>query len=142
VTAQDLTGTARALVADDKGLLAMDASTPACNRRFAALGIPQIEEARRAYRELIVATTGLGDASAASSSTTRRSATQDGTPFVKVITDVGITPGIKAEAVDEVSDATVSCLLRSVPAAVPGPIRRTGLARSNAMHVRFKSRLP
>jgi fructose-bisphosphate aldolase, class I len=61
VTEQDLIGTARALVADDKGLLAMDESTPTCNRRFAALGIPQIEEARRAYRELIVTTPGLGE---------------------------------------------------------------------------------
>jgi hypothetical protein len=49
------------LVADDKGLLAMDESTPACNRRFAALGIPQAEEVRRAYRELIVTTPGLSE---------------------------------------------------------------------------------
>ena len=33
--------TARALVAGDKGLLAMDESTPTCNRRFAALGFPR-----------------------------------------------------------------------------------------------------
>jgi fructose-bisphosphate aldolase class I len=53
--------TAKALVADDKGLLAMDESNPTCNKRFAALGIPQTEEARRAYRELIVTTPGLGE---------------------------------------------------------------------------------
>ena len=41
--------TAQALVAGDKGLLAMDESTPTCNKRFAALGIAQTEEARRAY---------------------------------------------------------------------------------------------
>ena len=40
--------TASALVADDKGLLAMDESNPTCNQRFARLGIPQTEEARRA----------------------------------------------------------------------------------------------
>ena len=61
MTAQDLVGTARALVADDKGLLAMDESTPTCNRRFAVLGIPQTEEARRTYRELIVTTPGLSE---------------------------------------------------------------------------------
>ena len=36
----------------------------------------------------------------------------------------------KGEAVDEVADATVKCLVRAVPAAVPGiawPTRRTGL---------------
>ena len=57
----ELIGTARALVAYDKGLLAMDESNPTCNKRFAVLGIPQTEEARRAYRELIVTTPSLGD---------------------------------------------------------------------------------
>ena len=58
---QELVDTARALVADDSGLLAMDESNPTINKRFAALGIPRIEEARRAYRELIVTTPGLGE---------------------------------------------------------------------------------
>ena len=58
---QELINTARALVAGDKGLLAMDESNPTCNKRFAKLGIPETEEARRAYRELIVATPGLGE---------------------------------------------------------------------------------
>jgi len=56
MNAQTLTETARALVAGDKGLLAMDESNPTCNKRFATLGIPQTVEARRAYRELIVTT--------------------------------------------------------------------------------------
>ena len=43
--------TARTLVAGDKGLLAMDESTPTCNKRFARLGIPQTEETRRTYIE-------------------------------------------------------------------------------------------
>ena len=53
--------TARALVAGDKGLLAMDESNPTCNKRFAKLGIPQTVNARRAYQELIVTTPGLGE---------------------------------------------------------------------------------
>jgi fructose-bisphosphate aldolase, class I len=62
---QELIDTARALVAGDRGLLAMDESTPTCNERFARVGIPQTEEARRAYRELIVLMTpGLGVISA------------------------------------------------------------------------------
>jgi len=52
--AQGLTDTAKALVAGDKGLLAMNESIPTCNKRFAKLGIRQAEEARRAYRELII----------------------------------------------------------------------------------------
>ena len=49
----------RTLFAGDKGLLAMDESNPTCNKRFARLGIHQTEEARRAYRELIVTTPRL-----------------------------------------------------------------------------------
>ena len=51
-----LINTARVMVASDKGLLAMDESNPTCNKRFAQWGIPQNEETRRAYRELIVTT--------------------------------------------------------------------------------------
>jgi fructose-bisphosphate aldolase class I len=53
------------------------------------------------------------------------------------------------ESVEEVADATVHCLLRAVPAAVPGIAFLSGgqsgilaSARLNAMNVRFKSRLP
>ena len=45
MNAQELIDTARALVADDKGLLAMDESNPTCNKRYAKLGIPETEEA-------------------------------------------------------------------------------------------------
>ena len=55
----------------------------------------------------------------------------------------------KQEAFDEVADATVQCLLRAVPAAVPGVALLSGgqsdelaWARLNAMNVQFKSRLP
>src|SRR5690606_4279386 len=41
---QQLIETASAMVAGDKGLLAMDESTPTCHKRFAALGIAQTEE--------------------------------------------------------------------------------------------------
>ena len=61
MSAQELIDTAKKLVADDKGLLAMDESNPTCNKRFAKLGIPQTVEARRAYRELIVTAPGLGE---------------------------------------------------------------------------------
>ena len=63
-----------------------------------------------------------------------------------------VLPGLTCpmqEAVDEVADATVRCLLRAVPAAVPGIAFLSGgqsselaSARLNAMNVRFKPRLP
>ena len=96
---QELIDTARAMVADDKGLLAMDESNPTCNKRFARLGIPQTEEARRAYRELIVTTPGLGESISGVIlyDETIRQKKKDGTPFLKVITDAGIIPGIKVD---------------------------------------------
>jgi len=63
-----------------------------------------------------------------------------------------VLPGLtcpRQEPVDEVADATVNCLLRAVPAAVPGIAFLSGgqpgglaSARLNAMNVRFKSRMP
>jgi fructose-bisphosphate aldolase class I len=282
---QALIDTARRMVADHKGLLAMDESNPTCNKRFAKWGIPQNEETRRAYRDMIVTTPGLGESisGAILYDETIRQKTEAGTSFVKALIDAGIIAGIKVdigakdmagypgekitegldglrdrlaeyfqmgarfakwraviavgvdipsrgcieananalaryaalcqeaglvpvvepevlmagdhslerccelteevlrtvfnqlysqrvqleglilkpnmvlpglacpkqEAVDEVADATVSCLLRAVPAAVPGIMFLSGgqspelaSARLNAMNVRFKSRLP
>ncbi len=96
---QALIDTAKALVADDKGLLAMDESNPTCNKRFAKLGIPQTVEARRAYRELIVTTPGLGEciSGVILYDETIRQQKKDGTSFLKVLTDAGIIPGIKVD---------------------------------------------
>ena len=96
---QELIDTAKALVADDKGLLAMDESNPTCNKRFASLGIPQTEEARRAYREWIVTTPGLGEciSGAILYDETIRQQKNDGTPIVKAIANAGIIPGIKVD---------------------------------------------
>ena len=96
---QLLKDTAKLLFADHKGLLAMDESTPTCNKRFASLGIPQTVEARRAYRELIVTTPGLGESigGAILYDETIRQERNDGTPFVKILIEAGIIPGIKVD---------------------------------------------
>ena len=95
----EIINTAKAMVADDKGLLAMDESHPTCNKRFAKLGIPQTMEARRAYRELIVTAPGLGESisGAILFDETIRQQKKDGTPFIKILTDAGIIPGIKVD---------------------------------------------
>jgi len=51
-----LESTAQKMVADGKGLIAIDESIGTCNKRFAKWDIPQTEETRRQYRELLVAT--------------------------------------------------------------------------------------
>ena len=96
---QKIIDTARKLVADDKGLLAMDESIPTCNKRFAVLGIPQTVETRRAYREVIMTTPDLGEciSGVILYDETIRQTKKDGTPFVKVIADAGIIPGIKVD---------------------------------------------
>ncbi len=96
---ETLVKTAQALVAGDKGLLAMDESNSTCDKRFAAVGIPQTEEFRRAYRKLIITTPDLGDciSGVILYDETIRERSHDGTPFIKMIVDTGIIPGIKVD---------------------------------------------
>ena len=97
---KDLIPNVRALVAPDKGLLAMDESIPTCHKRFAALGIPQTEEARRSWRELIVTTPGLGEAisGAILFDETLYQKTKKGRPFLDCLQEQGVIPGIKVDA--------------------------------------------
>lgn len=98
--ARKLNETAKAMVAGDKGLLAMDESTPTANKRFAAVGIPQNEESRRAYRDMIVTASGLGDClnGAILVDETIHQKTTAGVPFAQALEKVGIIPGIKVDA--------------------------------------------
>ncbi len=100
MNAQLLRATAATLVAGDKGLLAMDESNPTCNKRFAALGIPQTEETRCAWREVIVTTPGLADSisGAILYDETLRERLNDGRPFPQALADAGIVIGIKVDA--------------------------------------------
>lgn len=94
-----LADTAAQLMADDKGLLAIDESNPTCNRRFAAVGIAQTEENRRRWRELIVTTPALGEAISGVIlyDETIHQATAGGRRFVEVLADAGILVGIKVD---------------------------------------------
>ena len=58
---QNLIETATTMVAGGKGLLAIEESTSTRNKRFAQVGLPQTEEVRRAYREMIITTPGLNE---------------------------------------------------------------------------------
>lgn len=97
--AQTLIATTWAMIADGKGLLAMDESNPTCNKRFASLGIPQTEKARCTWRELIVTTPGLGEciSGVILYDEKIRQQKKDGTSFVKAISDAGIIAGIKVD---------------------------------------------
>jgi fructose-bisphosphate aldolase class I len=97
---QTLKATALALTADGKGLLAMDESNPTADKRFAALGIPQTPEMRRAYRDMIVTAPGLNEAIAGAIlyDETIRTRTFTDVPFAEALEKVGIIPGIKVDA--------------------------------------------
>jgi len=99
VNIRALATTANEMVANGKGLIAIDESTGTCNKRFAQWGIPQNPETRRQYRELIVDTPGLGESisGAILYDETIRQRKEDGTSFAVALADLGILPGIKVD---------------------------------------------
>jgi fructose-bisphosphate aldolase, class I len=96
---KELISTAKAMVANNKGILAMDESNPTCNKRFLKLGIPQTPELRRDYREMIVSTPGLNESisGAILFDETVHQQLKDGSSFINVLTNNGIIPGIKVD---------------------------------------------
>jgi fructose-bisphosphate aldolase class I len=77
----------------------MDESNPTCNKRFDQHGIPQTEENRRRYRELILMTPGLNEfiSGAILYDETIRQSASNGKSFVTLLKDSGIVPGIKVD---------------------------------------------
>ncbi len=96
---EELQVIAAALVAPGKGILAADESSGTIKTRFDAIGVESTESNRRAYRELLFRTPGVGDhvSGVILYDETLRQKAADGTPFVKVLLDQGIRPGIKAD---------------------------------------------
>src|SRR3989440_4746389 len=99
MAAQDLESTARALVAENKGILAADESDGTIKKRFDSIGVESREENRRAYRELIVTTEGIEEyiSGVILFDETIRQSSTDGTPFPQLLERRGIIPGIKVD---------------------------------------------
>lgn len=97
---QSMTQTAQALVAPGKGILAADESAPTIAKRLAAVGLESTEPRRRAYREMLFSTAGLGEfiSGVILFDETIRQQAADGTPLVEVLRRQGIIPGIKVDA--------------------------------------------
>ena len=95
----DIRSTAGALVAPGKGILAADESFPTIEKRFAKINIPSTEENRRAYREILITTPGIGEyiSGVILFDETIRQKTKDGVPFPNVLTTRGVIPGIKVD---------------------------------------------
>ncbi len=98
--ADQLSSTARALVAANKGILAADESFPTIEKRFKSIDIPNSEDNRRAYRDMLFGTTGLEEfiSGVILFDETLRQSSSDGTPFAEVLSARAIIPGIKVDA--------------------------------------------
>src|SRR5678809_833824 len=95
----DLENTARALVAEGRGILAADESDGTIKKRFDSIGIESTEENRRAYRDLLFTTEGAEEyiSGVILYDETLRQSAADGTPFPKLLESKGIVPGIKVD---------------------------------------------
>src|SRR5687768_2206546 len=95
----DLHETARAIVADDKGILAADESSGTIEKRFDSIGLASTEENRRAYRDMLFTTPELERfvSGVILYDETIRQSSADGSPFAELLAGRGIIPGIKVD---------------------------------------------
>jgi fructose-bisphosphate aldolase, class I len=99
MAAEELQETARAIVAEGKGILAADESDGTIKKRFDSIGVESTEDNRRAYRELLFTTDGAEEyiSGVILFDETLRQQAADGTPFPKVLEAREIIPGIKVD---------------------------------------------
>src|SRR6266478_9444270 len=95
----ELHETAKALVAEGKGILAADESTSTIKKRFDSIDLESTEDNRRAYRELLFTTPGVEEyiSGVILYDETIRQSASDGTPFPKLLASKGVVPGIKVD---------------------------------------------
>jgi fructose-bisphosphate aldolase, class I len=95
----ELHKTAKALVAEGKGILAADESDRTIKKRFDSIGVESTEDNRRAYRELLFTTEGAEEfiSGVILFDETIRQSSADGTPFPELLSSHGIIPGIKVD---------------------------------------------
>jgi fructose-bisphosphate aldolase class I len=97
--AHELHETAKALVAEGKGILAADESDGTIKKRFDSIGVESTEENRRAYRDMLFTTPGVEDyiSGVILFDETIRQSAADGTPFPQLLESKGVIPGIKVD---------------------------------------------
>ncbi len=95
----ELESVARTMVAKGKGILAADESSGTIEKRFNGIDVASTEDNRRAYRELLFTTAGLGDfiSGVILFDETIRQKASDGRPLPGVLAQQGILPGIKVD---------------------------------------------
>jgi len=96
---QQLESTAKALVAEGKGILAADESSGTIKKRLDSIQVESTEDSRRGYRELLFTTEGAEEfiSGVILYDETIRQSASDGTPFPKLLEGKGVVPGIKVD---------------------------------------------
>ncbi len=96
---QEMETVARSLVAEGKGILAADESSPTIEKRFRSIDLPSTDENRRSYRELLFTTPGVSEfiSGVILYDETIRQKAKDGTPLPQVLSGQEIIPGIKVD---------------------------------------------
>lgn len=96
---EELKATAQSLVVTSKGILAADESLNTENQQLQKLGIPETIEMRRAYREMLFTTPGIGAfiSGVILFDETIRQSNQEGVLFTTILQESGIIPGIKLD---------------------------------------------
>lgn len=97
---EDLIQLANTIVADGKGILAADESTPTCTKRFESIGVESTEVSRNAYRDMLFSAKGLENHISGVimfDETLRQSSLADGTLFPEYLNGKGVLPGIKVD---------------------------------------------
>src|SRR5881392_4150060 len=96
---ENLESIANKLVAPGKGILAADESSGTIEKRLKSIGVASTEENRRAYRDVLFTTGGVGEfiSGVILFDETIRQKTRDGRTFVEALEEQGIIPGIKVD---------------------------------------------
>ena len=90
---------AKAMVAQGKGILAADESSGTIKKRFDKISLESTADSRRAYRDMLFTTPGMQDhiSGVILYDETLRQSSLAGVPFAKLLTDLGVVPGIKVD---------------------------------------------
>src|SRR5262249_10349084 len=100
MTTVDLEKTAKALVADGKGILAADETPTTLTKRFDALKLESTSDSRRDYREMFFTTPNIAPfiSGVILQDETIHQKSSTGTSLADVLAKQGIIPGIKVDA--------------------------------------------
>jgi fructose-bisphosphate aldolase class I len=96
---EELITNAKRICRPGHGILAADESTGTIGKRFSGINVENVEENRRAYRELLFTSPGIEKyiSGVILYEETLYQKQKDGTPFVDLLNKLGVVIGIKVD---------------------------------------------